>query len=98
MVPFQVLLHDIYLNKLFVIVIVIFAHFMVFHRSLFKTSKINRVLEQNTIDRVNSTKFLGLLCDDKLRWHEHIQHVKHKIARLVGILYKIGIILTNKPS
>ena len=65
------------------------THFMVFHRSRIKTSDINVVMQQNTIDRVNSTKCLGLIIDDKLKWHEHIQHVKHKIARSVGILYKI---------
>ena len=65
------------------------THFMVFHRSRIKTSDINVVMQQNTIDRVNSTKFLGLIIDDKLKWHEHIQNVKHKIARSVGILYKI---------
>ena len=59
---------------------------MVFHRSRINTSDINVVMQQNTIDRVNSTKFLGLIIDDKLKWHEHIQHVKHKIARSVGIL------------
>ena len=64
------------------------THFMVFHRSRIKTSDINVVMQQNTIDRVNSTKFLGLIIDDNLKWHEHIQHVKHKIARSVGILYK----------
>ena len=62
---------------------------MVFHRSQIKTSDINVVMQQNTIDLVNPTKFLGLIIDDKLKWHEHIQHVKHKIARSVGILYKI---------
>ena len=62
---------------------------MVFRRSRIKKSDINVVMQQNTIDRVNSTKFLGLIIDDKLKWHEHIQHVKHKIARSVGILYKI---------
>ena len=62
---------------------------MVFHRSRIKTSDINVVMQQDTIDRVNSTKFLGLIIDDKLKWHEHIQHVKHKIARSVGNLYKI---------
>ena len=62
---------------------------MVFHRSRIKTSDINVIMQQNTIDRVNSTKFLGLIIDDKLKWHDHIQHVKHKIARSVGILYKI---------
>ena len=62
---------------------------MVFHRSRIKTSDINVVMQQNTIDRVNSTKFSGLIIGDKLKWHEHIQHVKHKIAKSVDILYKI---------
>ena len=43
------------------------THFMVFHRSRIKTSDINVVMQQNTIDRVNSTKFLGLIIDDKLK-------------------------------
>ena len=46
-------------------------------------------MQQKTIDRRNSAKFLGLIIDDKLKWHEHIQHVKHKIAGSVDILYKI---------
>ena len=61
------------------------THFMVFHRSRIKTSDINVVMQQNTIDRVNSTKFLGLIIDDKLKWHEHIQH---KIARSVVFYIK----------
>ena len=66
------------------------THFMVFHRSRIKTNVVNVVMQQNTIDRVNSTQFLGLIFDAKLKWHEHTsQHVKHEIARSVGILYKI---------
>ena len=38
------------------------THFMVFHRSRIKT---NDVMQQNIIERVNSTKFLGLIIDDK---------------------------------
>ena len=57
---------------------------MVFHRSRIN---VNVVMQQNIIDRVNSTKFLGLIIDDKLKWHKHIQHVKHKIARSVGNVY-----------
>ena len=64
-------------------------HYMVFHKSGIKINDVNVVMQQNTIDRVNSPKFLGLIIDDKLKWHEHIQHVKQKISRLVGILYKI---------
>ena len=62
---------------------------MVFHRSRIKTNDVNVIMQQNIIERVNSTKFLGLIIDDKLKWHEHIQQVTHKIARSVGILYKI---------
>ena len=67
------------------------THVMVFHRSRIKTNDVNvvNVIQQNTIDCVNSTNFLGLIIDDKLKWHEHIQHFKHKIVRSVGIIYKI---------
>ena len=65
------------------------THFMVFHRSRIKTNDVNVIMQQNIIERVNSTKFLRLIIDDKLKWHEHIQQVTHKIARSVGILYKI---------
>ena len=50
-------------------------------------------MQLNTIDRVNSTNFLGLIIDDKLKWHEHIQH---KIAKSVGILYKIKHYLSKQ--
>ena len=43
------------------------THFMVFHRRLIKTNDANVVMQQNTIDRVNSTNFLGLIIDDKLK-------------------------------
>ena len=65
------------------------THFMVFHRSRIKTNDVNVIMQQNIIERVNSTKFLGLIINDKLKWHEHIRQVTHKIARSVGILYKI---------
>ena len=53
-----------------------------------KTNDVN-VVQQNAIDHVHSTKYLGLIINGKLKWLEHIQHVKHKIASSVGILYKI---------
>ena len=65
------------------------THFMVLHRSRIKTNDVNVIMQQNIIERVNSTKFLGQIIDDKLKWHEHIQQVAHKIAISVGISYKI---------
>ena len=40
---------------------------MVFHRSRIKTNDVNVIMQQNIIERVNSTKFLGLIIDDKLK-------------------------------
>ena len=43
------------------------THFMVFHRCRIETSDVNVVMQQNTIDRRNSTKFSGLIINDKLK-------------------------------
>ena len=43
------------------------TYFMVFHRSRIKTNDVNVIMQQNIIERVNSTKFLGLIIDDKLK-------------------------------
>ena len=69
---------------------------MVFHRSRVKAKDVNVVIQQNTVDHVKSTKFLGIIIDDKLKWHEHIEHVKHKIARSVGTLCKIRHFLNKQ--
>ena len=39
------------------------------------------------IERVRPTKFLGLHIDDKLKWSEHIRHVKCKLS---SSLYALG--------
>ena len=45
---------------------------------------------EHTIPRVSSTKFLGLIIDDELvQWLEHIQYIKNKVSKSVGILSKV---------
>ena len=46
-------------------------------------------IRNNVIDEVKSTKFLGIIIDDKLKWTEHIQYIKNKISKFIGILIKI---------
>ena len=48
------------------------------------------------ISHVTSTKFLGLIIDDKLKWNLHIMYMKNKIAKSNGILYKIRNFLDRK--
>ena len=38
------------------------------------------------IERVNSIKFLGVIIDDKLSWNNHINHIKNKVSKSIGML------------
>ena len=40
------------------------------------------------INRVFETKFLGVIIDHKLNWKQHIAHVKNKLNKCLGIIYK----------
>ena len=42
-----------------------------------------------TIDRVTEARFLGVIIDEKLSWKKHIQAVKVKMNRYLGIMHKI---------
>jgi hypothetical protein len=46
-------------------------------------------INSNTLERVKVVKFLGILIDDKMDWKAHISHVASKVARNIGIMYKI---------
>ena len=42
-----------------------------------------------SIERKSVARFLGVLIDEKLKWSHHISAIKSKMARYVGIFYKI---------
>ena len=66
------------------------THYMVFHRARIKTNLNKISIRDNIIPRVTSTKFLGLIIiDDQLKWLEHIQYIKNKVSKSVGILCKV---------
>ena len=65
------------------------THYMVFHRARIKSKTGKISIRNNAIDEVKSTKFLGVIIDDKLKWTEHIQYIKNKISKSIGILIKI---------
>ena len=51
------------------------THYMVFHRARLKPTK-DFMIRQNKIAFTKSTKFLGIIIDDKLKWTEHKNYVK----------------------
>ena len=39
-----------------------------------------------SVKRVKTTKCLGMIIDDKLRWEGHIDHVSKKVSRGIGAM------------
>ena len=65
------------------------THYMVFHRAKFKSTNKDISFRDIKIKRVTSVKFLGLIIDDQLTWLEHIQYIKNKVSKSIGILCKV---------
>ena len=42
-----------------------------------------------TIERKTEARFLGVIFDEKLNWNSHVTHLKAKMSRYVGIMYKV---------
>ena len=47
------------------------------------------------IDRVNCTKFLGVLIDNRLTWKEQISKVKGKLCKSVAILFRCNRLINE---
>ena len=43
----------------------------------------------NFINRKNSVKYLGLFIDDKLKFSDHVTHIKSKLAVFAGISFRL---------
>ena len=50
--------------------------------------KANVIINDQPINQVNYTKFLGLYIDKELTWKYHINHVTVKAAKMTGIMAK----------
>ena len=50
----------------------------------------------HVIENKNSTRFLGLIIDDKLSWTQHIDQTANKLAKILGIIFKIRNYLNSK--
>ena len=53
-------------------------------------------INEQELEKVNYTKFLGLTIDKHLKWKEHIKTIQCKLSQTLGILYKIKHILERK--
>ena len=65
------------------------SHYIVFHP---KQKKIDHQLilqiNNQTIEQVQATKFLGYIIDEEITWKKHIQYLSNKLSKSIGILKK----------
>ena len=64
--------------------------------SLKKDWNFSITVNNTIIDKVNSTKFLGVVIDSNLTWADHINLIALKISKSVGILSKLKHSLPRK--
>ena len=72
------------------------THFMMFHRTRIKCTSRDVIIRGNSLECTNSTKFLGVIIDNKLNWSEHITYIKNKIAKSIGVIHKTRNFLNDK--
>lgn len=66
------------------------THYIIFHSNKKKINVHHSGIKINNqdVEFVNSTKFIGVILDEKLTWEKHILMIKSKIAKGMGILCK----------
>ena len=65
------------------------THYMVFSNRRTEHLKIDVNIAGTEIARVTEARFLGVILDEKLTWSKHISTIKIKIARYMGIMYRL---------
>ena len=63
------------------------ANFIVFSGRK-KAENARIAIENNDIERVSYTNFLGVMIDEKLTWKQHITNLKVKLSKCIAVLYK----------
>ena len=53
-------------------------------------------INDSSIDQVSTFNFLGLHINSQLTWQTHMDEISKKISRVIGLIYKLQYILTQK--
>ena len=47
------------------------------------------IISNTKIERKSESRFLGVIVDEKLNWNKHIQTLKSKMSKYVGVMCKL---------
>ena len=73
------------------------THFVLFHKKRDKVRLSEELYINNVkINRVDKTKFLGVIIDETLSFQSHVSLIKGKISRGIGLLYKCRPCVTEE--
>ena len=53
-------------------------------------------INNQTIERVESIRFLGFLLDKCLSWKRHIKYIENNVSKDIGFLYKAKTVCASK--
>ena len=73
------------------------TNFIIFRNKnkIIKTESLNITIDNIVIDQVYSTKFLGVIINSNLTWHDHIKAISNKVSKSIGLLLKIRKYVPN---
>ena len=57
---------------------------------------LNIIINNVSIDRVDTHKFLGIFVDEELNWKTHVDKIATQISRTIGIMYKLKHFIPRK--
>ena len=66
---------------------------MIFYSDSVSNSSL--VVTGQSVEKVSSCKYLGLIIDDELNWRLHIENIYTKLVKYTSIFYKLQEMLSN---
>ena len=64
------------------------TNYIIFTRGNSRINDANLMIKNTSVQRVFSTKFLGVYIDSQLCWKDHIKYISTKLSKCTGILSK----------
>ena len=73
------------------------TNFVIFHSNRIPiNSNVTIMINKTAIEEVSSIKYLGFLIDSQLTFKDHIMALNKKLARSIGVLYKLRPYVSSK--
>ena len=58
-------------------------------KPIMKADEMNIILDNTRLDRVNNTKFLGVIIDENLTWKNHVDCISKIVSKNIGVMNKL---------